>query len=80
MQWGQRGPSQRRPSRLAVLSKKKQAKGMLSEHWGRIGELSENLNKETRTIKKSQSEMRTTITEIKDTLKGIDSQINEPKD
>ena len=53
---------------------------MLSEHWGRIGELSENLNKETRTIKKSQSEMRTTITEIKDTLKGIDSQINEPKD
>ena len=42
---------------------------MLNECRGRVDELSENFYKEIENIKKNQSEMKTTITEMKNAFR-----------
>ena len=51
---------------------------------GRMDDLSENLNKETviikrdvETINKNQSEMKTTISDMRNLLEGINSRLDE---
>ena len=46
---------------------------MLAELRRRMDELSENFNKEIENIKRNQSELRSTITEMKNTQEGINS-------
>ena len=43
-----------------------------------MGELSENFNKEN--IKKNQSELNNIITEMKNTLEGINSRLEDAED
>lgn len=47
----------------------------------RMQELSENFNKDLKDIRKNQSELKSTITEIKkNTLKGISSRLNDSEE
>ena len=57
---------------------------MLRNLRGRMDDLSENLNKETviikrdvETINKNQSEMKTTISDMRNLLEGINSRLDE---
>ena len=46
----------------------------------RIEDLSKNFNKEIENVKKKQSEMKSTITEIKNTSEGINSRLDIAED
>ena len=50
---------------------------MLTELGTRIDEHSENFNKELKNIKKNQSELNYTITEIKNSLEGMNSRLGK---
>lgn len=45
-----------------------------------VEEISENLYKETESIKQNQSEMKNTINEIKNTLQGINSRLESEEE
>ena len=61
---------------------------MPSELRGRMDELNENFNREivsikhthTETIKKNQTEMKNTITEMKITIEGFNSRLDKAED
>ena len=44
-----------------------------------LKDLSKNFNKETGIIRKIQSEMKNTITKMKNMLEGINSRLDEPR-
>ena len=50
---------------------------MLTELEGKTDECSENFKKELETIKNNQSELRNTITKMKNTLQGINSRLSD---
>ena len=53
---------------------------MLTELWKRIEEHSKNFNTEVENIKKNQSQLNNTITEMKNILEGIKSGLSDTKE
>ena len=53
---------------------------MLTDIGIRMDELSQNFNKELENVKKNQSEMRNTILEVKNSLKGLNSRVDDPEE
>ena len=73
-----------KPPKYQMRNLKQWLLRMLTDLKGRMDDLSENLNKETviikrdvETINKNQSEMKTTISDMRNLLEGINSRLDE---